>query len=703
MKFGYLDTETVSDIDIKTAGTVRYAEECDPLIVTVIPPDSDECLLWECHKGKQPREMRRLLNDNDITWVAHNAMFDRTVMVNALGYTNLRRPDRWACTAALCRYMGLPGKLFQASIRLNLPPELAKLDDSGGINMFTKRYSARFFTPEQAPVQWASFVAYAIQDTHACKAVHIALNRLMPAQVREHWRTPTNMSHCERDVFLWDQYINEQGMLVDEQVLASAEAIIDHVHPLLEQQLSDLTGGEVTKLGSPKLKPYLASEFLMAVHNLQRDTIVSLLDDPMGQLDPRAREILSLRLHGHKTSLAKYKRMSDMSSRYDGRVRAAFLYGAAHTKRWGGQGFQPQNLTRPAEGLDPKAIADQMIAAKGNPELLTMLYDESVFEVLASGIRGAIIPKEDHVFVIGDYNQIESRVTAHGAQCLDKLDAFRAHDNGDSDLDPYEVTARDVLGDSSKRQQGKMLDLGLGFGMGAPKFCGLNKLSMSDGGPMVQAWRDTYIEVPIFWDAMATLFFEAIGREYWSRWGDHTLDHVKWLREQGVDVTRDRHKNCTLTLPSGAPIMYHGLRCATWGENQNLADKFGHSEQSRERFKQRYKREYVPERDAKMFNERQLCYRGPYNNIKFVHGGLFVENYAQGTAREVMAHDGLALWKDHALLPVLHSHDEMVFEVRASDAETVADIVRKQMSAPVSWLPNMPMKADVQIHGRYTK
>ena len=46
MKFGYLDTETVSDIDIKTAGTVRYAEECDPLIVTVIPPDSDECLLW---------------------------------------------------------------------------------------------------------------------------------------------------------------------------------------------------------------------------------------------------------------------------------------------------------------------------------------------------------------------------------------------------------------------------------------------------------------------------------------------------------------------------------------------------------------------------------------------------------------------------------------------------------------------------------
>jgi DNA polymerase I-like protein with 3'-5' exonuclease and polymerase domains len=698
MKYAYIDTETVSDLDIKSAGTVRYAEECEALCVTIIPPNSNDCILWEAHRGPMPRNMRDLLDDDSITWVAHNALFDRTVMVNALGCANLDDPSRWVCTAALCRYMGLPGKLAQACTRLAVPPHLCKFDDSGGINLFTKRYSKRFYTPEQMPEQWRSFMDYAVQDTHACKAVHLALQRIAPAHVSTHWED------IEHDVFLWDQRINERGMRVDLDVLRSAEAIIERVHPMLEQQLSDLTHGEVSKLGSAKLKTYLATEFLMDVPNLQKDTVSGLLDDPMGMLDPTAAEILKLRKHGHKTSLAKYKRMDEMASRYDGRVRAAFLYGGAHTKRWSGAGFQPQNLTRPEEGLDPKDIANQLVAADGDPTILSLLYDESVFEVLASGIRGAIIPQGGCVFVIGDYNQIESRVTAHGAQCHRKLQAFADHDAGLSDLDPYEVTALDVLGDASKRQQGKMLDLGLGFGMGAPKFCGINKIPVDVGTPLVYAWRDTYTEVPTMWSAMAALFFDAIGRARpWARNPDEVDAHVRWLREQGVDVTRDHNKNCTLTLPSGNPIMYHGLRCATWGESMAVSAKFGRAPDARARFVRRFDREYRPDQDSKRWNESQLCYRGPYGNIKFVHGGLFTENYAQGTAREVMVRDGLALFQNHQLLPVLHSHDEMVFEVPKHEAEEARRIVERQMSAPVSWLPDMPMKADVQIHDRYTK
>jgi hypothetical protein len=151
MKYAYIDTETVSDLDIKSAGTVRYAEECEALCVTIIPPNSNDCILWEAHRGPMPRNMRDLLDDDSITWVAHNALFDRTVMVNALGCANLDDPSRWVCTAALCRYMGLPGKLAQACTRLAVPPHLCKFDDSGGINLFTKRYSKRFYTPDQMP------------------------------------------------------------------------------------------------------------------------------------------------------------------------------------------------------------------------------------------------------------------------------------------------------------------------------------------------------------------------------------------------------------------------------------------------------------------------------------------------------------------------------------------------------------------------
>lgn len=694
MRLGFIDTETVSDLDIKRAGTVRYAEAAGCLCVTWIAPGGTRCRLWECHKGPMPEDLRALLLDLTIKWAAHNALFDRTVIAKLLPEAeHLRQPEQWVCTAALARYYGLPGALGEVAKRLDLPPEMQKRDDSGGIDYFTKRYSRNYRTPEQDPARWYRFMEYAIQDTVTCRAVYYELRNRLPFAAAEHW------AKHERDVFLWDQHVNQKGIAVDAQMLDSVLAMIATLSPLLEAEMADLTGGEVTKLGSPKLLTYLRSEFLMELPNMQEATRLAVLENA-DDLDPRARAILELRHYGHKNSLAKFGRMDAMLSP-DGRVRGGFLYGGAHTMRWSGQGFQPQNLTRPLHGLDPPEVARSVVACNGDHEGLKLLYDEQPYEVLVSGIRGAIVAARGNILVIPDYNQIESRLTAYLSGCERKLQAFRDHDQGLSDLDPYEVTALDVLGDSSLRQEGKTMDLGLGFGMGAKKFALVSGLPYPRAKELCDAWRSTYSEIPGLWGAISAMFLDAVpGADSWSR--HEAKPVIRRLASLGITVTRDNHKVGNVTLPNGAPRFYHTLRNATWGENLRYSAMFGRRAQTLQTFERAYGRPYTDE-DANGYDRRQIAFKGTYGNIRLVHGGFLAENFVQGIAREVMAEHVVRIWKETGEVAVLHAHDEPVYEVPEREAQAFADHVVGVMESTPASLPGLPLKAEVKFSTRYTK
>lgn len=692
--FIFIDTETKSRINIKKAGTIRYTEDCRPLSYHWASLKSARPVRWESHLA--PPDARPPLppaQDPAHTFVAHNAMFDRHVV--SQDFPELADPARWLCTAALARYYSLPGSLHAAGARLDLPPGLMKMDDSGGIQHFCLMDIPKFREPADDPERWAQFMAYGDQDTLACRAVFEELLKRLPASAYQHWLTH------ERLVYLLDQRVNDQGFAVDGEVLHSAMRMIDQAKPLLDAQMEHLTDGEVRKVQSPTLLSYLRSEFLLQVDNLRKETVAELLG--VDDLAPRARQILTLRQSGARNSLAKYRAMDNMVSA-DGRIRAGYLYHGAHTGRWAGQGCQPQNLTRPIDELEPGLVAARVRDCQGSLVELVHAFPEyrhRLFDVLMSGVRGAVVAPKGKRLVVADYNQIESRITAYLSACQIKLTAFVEHDLGLSDLDPYEVTAELVLGDSRRRQEGKILDLGLGFGMGAERHAAVTGLDKDTAEEQVRAWRQTYGEIPGLWDCATRVVQEALGREY-SPWATST-NHTAYLQEVlGIRATVDEHGVVMVTLPNGKPLFYHGMRHATWGECLRKAAKAGRLKAAQARFRRAMNRPFQA-LDGPLVNRDQLVYRTTHGYWQMVHGGSLTENWVQAVAREAMAEHMLEVERTTGYVPVLHSHDEPVYEVAADEAENFGDYLIRVMETTPPSLPGLPLRAAVGIHEAYTK
>jgi len=62
-------------------------------------------------------------------------------------------------------------------------------------------------------------------------------------------------------------------------------------------------------------------------------------------LEPNMREIIEIRQEGSKSSTAKFNALINRTCA-DSRIRDNLMYHAASTGRFGGKGFQPQNLMR---------------------------------------------------------------------------------------------------------------------------------------------------------------------------------------------------------------------------------------------------------------------------------------------------------------------------------------------------------------------
>lgn len=405
------DLETFCEVDLKTAGTHRYAQAAEIMLFPWTVDNEPVRLIDYTAGGQGHEEMLEAINSADEI-VFHNSWFDRNVLKAQMPEA-CPPTERWHDTMVRALEHGLPGSLDKLGTIFHLDEDLRKLKEGRRlVQLFCKprpkTTTLRRATRHTHPDDWKLFCEYAIKDVEAMRALH----KKMP---KWNWER-------ERALWMLDQKINARGFLIDMDLVRAAITACDDEKEVLKDQVQEHTLGLVDSATKrDQMLQYLVAAYGVELPDMKKDTLQRRIDDET--LPQSLRDLLSLRLEATTTSTAKYKALLRATSA-DGRLRGALQFcGAARTGRWAGRIFQPQNLPRPTHKqweIDCFIEAVKM----GGLDLVA----DSVMKAASSMIRGVIIAPPGKKLVVADLANIEGRGAAWLAGEEWKLQAFREYD-----------------------------------------------------------------------------------------------------------------------------------------------------------------------------------------------------------------------------------------------------------------------------------
>lgn len=487
----FVDTETYSATDIKSAGSYKYME--DPAFEILLLPYA-----WDDEPVRvldltDPADMEELpdilagLKDPDIIKVAHNTPFERNAYRRQFGF--YQPPEEWVDTLVLCAMNGLPLSLDAAGAALNLEQQKLK-EGKALINYFCKPCRATIANggrtrnlPHHAPERWARFKEYAKRDVETMRLIYKLLHRFP-------------VTPFERRLWALDARINERGVKVDVELAEAAMAVDEAFREEHVAEMKKLTGFDNPN-SVAQLKEWLEMVGV-SCESLNKASVADLRGEVT---DPTTRRVLELRQMLGKTAAKKYETMTAAACS-DHRVRGILqYYGAARTGRWAGRLLQPQNMAQ--NHIDHIDEVREIVRAR-DLETLELLYD-NVPDVLGQLTRTAIVAKEGHTFLVADYSAIEARVIAYlaGEQWI--MDTFA------EGKDLYCATASKMFKvpvekhgiNGHLRQKGKVATLACGYGGGvaALKAFGADKMGLTEPEmqEIVTQWRLASPTIPRLW------------------------------------------------------------------------------------------------------------------------------------------------------------------------------------------------------------
>lgn len=206
---------------------------------------------------------------------------------------------------------------------------------------------------------------------------------------------------------------------------------------------------------------------------------VGLLDHD----DEKIRFLVEMRLNAASSILeTRAKRFSAIAQMGDGQLHAPLLVSGAHTHRFSGSdSLNMQNLPR------------------------------------GSALKRAVVAPEGYTFVVVDASQIEARILAWLAGCMEIVNAFA---NGE---DVYATFASKVFGyqvnksdHPNERFLGKIGILSLGYATGHQTLFktlllgGASDMTVEFAQKIVQTYREGYPEIPRLWKRMEHMLGEMV-------------------------------------------------------------------------------------------------------------------------------------------------------------------------------------------------
>jgi DNA polymerase len=636
-----------------------------------------------------PDLLQGLLLNHNITIVAHNSMFDRTLLRHCWG---IDAPvERWQDTMIKAMSHGLPGGLDKVGQIVGLDADQAK-DKRGRdlIQLFCKprpkNSTLRRATRETHPKEWAEFLEYSRQDIVAMRAI----DRRLPV-----WNY--GAGHAELALWHLDQRINDRGVAVDVEL---AEAAIDAVareQKRLKAEVQEATDGLVHSASKrDQLLAFICTEYGVDLPDMKADTLRRRVEDP--NLPEGVRLLLALRLESTKTSTAKYKALVNATSA-DGRLRNTLQFaGAQRTARWAGRIFQPQNMPRP--DMKQPEIDEGIDALKAG---CAELFFSNTMRLTANTVRGCIVAPPGKKLVIADLSNIEGRGLAFLAGERWKLKAFADFDAGVGEdlykvaygrsfnIDPKEATGQ-------KRQIGKVMELGLGYEGGVAAFLTFAAVYQMDLEDLAKA-------------VWATASHEALenaqGMWGWAKKKKRTLGltmEVYVACEVLKTAWREAHANTRALWAAAAEAVRLAIK--------NPGESFPIGQHLKARRDGAWLRLRLP-------SGRYLCYINPdvdddgqityfgvnqytrqWGRIK-TYGGKLVENATQAFARDVLAYNMPAI-EQAGYEIVLSVHDELLTETPDEPGYNVDRLAGMMATAP-AWAQGIPLAAAGFETTRYRK
>lgn len=446
-KMLYIDFETKSACDLKTAGVYNYAQDASTEVLCMSYAfDDEDVVTWI--DGPFPERVRNYTGQIR----AHNAAFERLIFWYVL-QINFKL-EQFYCTAAQARANCAPGSLEDVG---RFASASMKKDHRGA-----QLIRLMCVPPFQMSTElMAEMVKYCEQDVRAMRAISQGLRPLSDEELADY--------HV-------NERINDRGVLIDVPL---AQAAVKYAAAELEEIQSivtEITQGVITSVRSPKMRQWVqdrvgpeALKLMIREDKISIDKTVRANLLQCDDVPAEVKEVIQCADDLWASSVAKFNRMAQLADVEDHRVRGAFVFaGGSATGRASSYGLQVHNFTRKC-AEEPEAVRQAMV--RGHSIVPT--YGKRVTDVLKGMLRPALIPAPGNVFVVSDWSSIEGRVNPWLSNCQageTKLDVFR------SGLDPYKVNAMASFGvayddvTSDQRQHGKVQELALGFLGGAGSF-----------------------------------------------------------------------------------------------------------------------------------------------------------------------------------------------------------------------------------------
>jgi DNA polymerase len=652
----FFDTETYSELDIFKVGGDKYTRNCEIMLAGYAFADEPASVV-DLTNDESLEEVVEYLKDNHAgPIIAHNSQFDRWVVKHCLGIDT--PVDRWIDTMIMSYTNGLPGALASVCSALEMSEDEAK-DKAGKslINRFCKpapsNHKAIRYDRITHPELWEDFKNYCRMDIESMRTIY---NKL------KHHVYPNSI---EYKYWCLDQASNDMGIYIDIDLAHKMVEIVAAETEKLNAEIRRITNNEVSGGTSlAQLKNWLVNNDKLppvACVSLNKEAINTLITGTAFGIPEDARRVLEIRQQLGKSSTAKYIKLIDAT--VDNRLRGTVqFYGANRTGRDAGRLFQPQNLPRPAPGIDVDKAIESLIDGT---------LKENIMETASSCLRSSLCSPVGKKLVVADLSNIEGRVLAWLAGEEWKIKAFRDYDNKrgpDIYKLAYSKSFNTPIHEVTKeqRQLGKVQELALGYQGSIGAFNQMAAaynidLQAHEVYSIVTAWRSAHEKITKLWKLTQAAAVKSIKNP-----GDvFSVGKVSFLTDPDKSFMY-------LKLPSGRTLFYH--------KPYLYNDEEG---------------------------RQQIAYQGQHQQSKKwvsldTYGGKLVENITQAVARDILF-NGYYTAMEAGIDIVLRVHDELVAEVFEEDSEKLKELLCLIMSAPPPWAKGLPLAAEGYSSFRYRK